>query len=201
MRFAAALLVAAAPALAWGADQRVMVEDALGRPLASAVVYLSSPSLPPAAAPAPAIIDQKNRQFAPRITVVQTGTSVSFPNSDQVRHSVYSFSRPKVFTLKLYAGKPASPVVFDKPGPVVLGCNIHDEMAAWLLVVDTPVFGTTDSGGQFVFHGLKPGEYQLYAWYPGLESAAGPQAVTIGTQEATPRRVHLDARPIGEGAQ
>ena len=200
MKFAAGFLLASVPVLALGADQRVTVEDALGRPLASAVVYLASPSLLPAAPPAPVVIDQKNRQFAPRISVVQTGTSVSFPNSDQVRHSVYSFSRPKVFTLKLYAGKPASPVIFDKPGPVVLGCNIHDEMAAWLLVVDTPVFGTTDAAGQYVFHGLKAGDYQLYAWYPGLESAAGPQPVTIGAQESAPRRLHLDARPIGEGA-
>jgi len=200
VRAAAALLLAVAPGIGWGADLRVAVEDGLGRPLPEAIVYLSSPALLPVGVPAPVSIDQRDRQFVPRVSVVQTGTAVSFPNSDQVRHSVYSFSRPKVFTLKLYAGKPANPVVFDKPGPVVLGCNIHDEMVAWLLVVDTPLFGKTDATGQYVFHGLKPGDYQLSGWYPGLENPSAAKPVSITTQDSPAQRVHLDARPIGEGA-
>ena len=83
-------------------------------------------------------IDQVNKEFVPLVSVVQTNTEITFPNSDNIRHSVYSFSPAKVFSLKLYAGKSAAPVIFDKAGLVVLGCNIHDLMVSWLLVVDTP---------------------------------------------------------------
>jgi len=99
------------------------------------------------------------------VNVVQTGTSVSFPNSDNIRHSVYSFSAPKIFTLKLYAGRSAEPVVFDKPGLIVLGCNIHDIMIAWLLVVDTPYFAHTDAGGMAILAKLPPGDYTLRTWH------------------------------------
>ena len=91
---------------------------------------------------------QQNRQFAPRALVVQAGTSVHFPNLDTVRHHVYSFSPAKPFELKLYAGTPSAPVVFDKAGVVVLGCNIHDRMSGWIVVVDTPYFARSDASGQ-----------------------------------------------------
>ena len=84
---------------------------------------------------------QKGKQFDPTVLVVPVGTSVGFPNRDTVRHHVYSFSPVKTFELKLYSGVPANPVVFDKIGIAVLGCNIHDAMTAWVVVVDTPYFG------------------------------------------------------------
>ncbi len=83
----------------------------------------------------------------PRVTVVRTGTAVTFPNSDHIRHQVYSFSHAKIFTLKLYAGSPQHAVVFDQPGLVVLGCNIHDRMVAFVGVVDSPYFAKTDGFG------------------------------------------------------
>jgi plastocyanin len=126
-------------AIAAANDLQVKVQNVAGAPASNAIVY-ATPKNPVAQATGNATIDQIDRQFVPRVTVLQTGTAVAFPNSDNIRHSVYSFSPPKIFTLKLYAGKPASPVVFDKPGIVVLGCNIHDNMLAWVLVVDTPYF-------------------------------------------------------------
>lgn len=180
------------------AELAVVTEDSAGRPLAEAVVYLTGPGVAAAPPAREVVIDQKNRQFVPRISVVPAGTAVSFPNSDQVRHSVYSFSPAKTFSLKLYAGKPASPIVFDRPGVVVLGCNIHDAMSAWVAVVDTRLYGKTDAAGRFVFHGLPPGEYQWHAWYPGM-AAPATRAVVLAASDATLNQ-RLDAQPLGEAS-
>ena len=88
-------------------------------------------------------MDQRGSQFVPHVLPVQAGTSVTFPNSDQIRHQVYSFSASKRFELPLYAGTSASPIRFDQPGIVVLGCNIHDWMIGYVVVLDTPYFGKT----------------------------------------------------------
>jgi plastocyanin len=127
------------------ATVNVQVSAAAG-PLTDAVVMLE-----PAAGRLPVKpmsgveIAQAQKQFQPRVTVVTVGTPVSFPNFDTVRHHVYSFSPIKTFELKLYAGVPREPVVFDKPGVAVLGCNIHDQMAGWVVVVDTPLFARSDA--------------------------------------------------------
>lgn len=82
--------------------------------------------------PAPGVeIEQADKQFTNRVTVVPLGTEVRFPNRDKVRHHVYSLSPTKTFELKLYIGTPANPVVFDRAGVAVLGCNIHDHVVAW----------------------------------------------------------------------
>jgi plastocyanin len=86
---------------------------------------------------------QQKKQFVPEVLVVPVGSEVRFPNHDTVRHHVYSFSPAKKFELKLYTGTPANPVLFDRPGVVVLGCNIHDQMVGWILVVDTPYYAQT----------------------------------------------------------
>jgi plastocyanin len=157
-------LLSAAP-LAAAVDLAVHVETAGGAPIADAIVY-AVPSAPVHAAPgAKYVIDQLDRHFIPRVSVVQAGTAVDFPNSDNIRHSVYSFSPARVFTLKLYAGKPTDPVVFDKAGLVVLGCNIHDSMVAWLLVVDTPYFARTDRSGAAILAKVPAGDYSLRAWH------------------------------------
>lgn len=83
-----------------------------------------------APAGAAAQVAQQGRQFVPQVSIVQAGTAVSFPNLDTVRHHVYSFSPVKTFELKLYAGTPSTPVVFERAGTAVLGCNIHDRMSA-----------------------------------------------------------------------
>jgi hypothetical protein len=100
---------------------------------------------------------------------VQTGTAVSFPNFDTVRHHVYSISPIKVLDIKLYSGTPTKPEVFDKPGVAALGCNIHDRMSAHIVVVDTPIFARTDGKGQASFD-LPPGEHVVKAWHAGQKA-------------------------------
>jgi plastocyanin len=135
-----------------------------------------------------AIVDQVDKRFVPRISVVRTGTVVTFPNSDHIRHQVYSFSPPKVFSLKLYAGSPSTPITFDKPGLVVLGCNIHDRMVAFVGVVDTPYFAMADVTGKAVLN-LPAGRYRLRVWHPGLATPAAPQEVAV---ENTPLSIALN---------
>ena len=118
---------------------------------------------------APSTIDQVHKRFVPHVLAVQTGTSITFPNSDNVRHQVYSFSEAKRFELKLYAGKPANPIVMDHPGLVVLGCNIHDWMRAYVYVLDTRFFALTNANGHAKID-VPPGDYTVKIWHPQHES-------------------------------
>jgi len=165
------LLGAALPAVA--AKVQVQLQDGAGRPLSDAVVFLESREAQAAVKPLQgAEIAQVNKQFDPQVRVVTVGSSVSFPNHDTVRHQVYSFSPTKTFELKLYAGATANPVVFDKPGIAVLGCNIHDKMVAWVVVVDTPYFGRSGADGKFQLDNIPPGNYHLRIWHTNLPVGA-----------------------------
>jgi plastocyanin len=144
-----------------------------GKPLADTVVFLESSEARVAAKPlANAEVAQAERRFVPRVTVVTAGSELRFPNRDKVRHHVYSFSPTKNFELKLYAGLPANPVLFDKPGIAVLGCNIHDNMVAWVVVVETPHYGQADAKGLVQLDKVPPGTYRLRSWHPGLPPGA-----------------------------
>ena len=171
-----ACTVLAAPAMASATSAlSVTVAGADGRPVEGAVVLVE----PVAAAPRPAaglkaIMDQRNLMFVPDVLVVQTGTAVDFPNSDQVRHQVYSFSSAKPFQLALYAGRAHAPVVFDHAGLVTLGCNIHDSMVGYIWVTDSPWFGRTGANGTLQLHDLAPGEYLVHIWHARL-AESGPQ--------------------------
>jgi len=163
-------LLACGLALSWeaasAASLRLLVVDQTGAPVKDAVIY----AVPlngklPATKAAGAVIDQVKRQFVPLVSVAQTGAAVTFPNKDNIEHDVYSFSPAKRFELDLYHGIPASPVVFDKPGLVVMGCNIHDQMVAYLLVVDTPYFAKTDVTGAASIENLPAGAYKMTAWH------------------------------------
>lgn len=185
-----ALLVAlaASAGAAWAADVHVDVRDAAGKPVAGAVVFLESPEAQRAARPLSDIaMAQEQKRFVPGVLTVTTGTEVHFPNHDAVRHHVYSFSPAKKFELKLYSGTPANPVRFDTPGVVVLGCNIHDQMVAWILVVDTPYFAQSGPAGKVVLDGVPAGEYRLRAWHPHLPvgAAALSQPLAVGAAPAS----------------
>ncbi len=161
---------------------QVQVQDKNGKPLPNAVVFLESADAKSASKPLKGVeVVQAAKQFSPAVTVVTTGTSILFPNNDTVRHHVYSFSPAKTFDLKLYAGVPANPVVFDKSGIAVLGCNIHDNMVAWVVVVDTPYFGKTDAQGHLTID-APAGNYKLRTWHASLPTgaAAAEQAQTVG---------------------
>ena len=156
----------AAAAVPW----TVQVRNAAGQPLADAVVAVELSGRPAKTTTAKADMGQRDKQFTPQLLVVQTGTSVSFPNFDTVRHHVYSISPIKVIDIKLYSGTPTEPIVFDKPGVAALGCNIHDRMSAHIIVVDTPTFARTDAKGQATFD-LPPGEHVVKAWHAGQKAA------------------------------
>jgi plastocyanin len=138
----------------------------------------------PAPGRATATIDQVNKRFVPRVTILRTGTAASFPNSDSIRHQVYSFSPAKTFSLKLYAGSPKEEVVFDKPGLVVLGCNIHDTMVGFVAVVDSPYFGKVPSSGQLALE-LPPGRYLMLVWHPNLASPLPAKEITVDAAAQT----------------
>lgn len=163
---------------AHAATLQVNARATSGAPLADLVVVLDPVDATPPRAAARASIDQVARMFVPRVTVLQAGTVVTFPNSDHIRHQVYSFSPAKTFTLKLYAGKDAPPVTFEKSGLVVLGCNIHDTMIAYVAVVDTPYFGRTGADGRAQVD-APPGKYRLRVWHPELATAAPVRSLTL----------------------
>jgi plastocyanin len=193
-----ALLSACAASHAVAAELEVRVVDAAGKPLADAVVFLESPSAERAAKPlVNAEIGQQNRQFTPQVSVVTLGSSVTFPNRDTVRHHVYSFSPAKRFEIKLYVGTPAAPVVFDKTGIAVLGCNIHDTMSAFLVIVATPWYGKTDAAGVLKLTEVPEGTYRLRTWHAAMPvgEPAADQALRLEARGARLQVVLSSAKP------
>lgn len=183
---AIATSVAGAFALcAHAATVDVAVTDRAAHPVAGAVVMLEPVAGRMPVAPMSGVqIAQVQRRFDPQVTVVSVGTPVTFPNFDTVRHHVYSFSPAKTFELKLYAGVPNTPVVFDKPGIAVLGCNIHDQMAAWVVIVDTPLHARSAANGQARVEGVPPGSYRLRVWHPRLAAGEPLQVpLSVGTAD------------------
>jgi len=179
--FAAACLAGALALVdAHAAAITANIVDKAGRPLAGAVVVLEPVGARLPVKPMSGVeISQARLMFMPDVTVVTVGTSVTFPNLDTVRHQVYSFSPAKTFELKLYAGTPSTPVVFDKPGVIVLGCNIHDQMSAWVVVVDTPYHARSTEAGKARLDNVAPGAYRLRAWHRGLDAEAAWPALNV----------------------
>lgn len=164
------------------AELSLTVVDRRGQGLREVVVTASpeSGTVRPAGGPAHAVMDQINRAFVPGVIAVAVGTAVDFPNSDSVSHQVYSFSPAKRFQLPLYKGKSHEPIVFDKPGLVVLGCNIHDQMVGYIYVTDAPFFGTTQDDGTLKLKGLAAGKYKITFWNPLIADA--PERLTLSVQ-------------------
>jgi plastocyanin len=185
------LAAAAGLTLVWGAfpgrgaELRVLVKDHHGKLIADAVVLAapSDPKVAQRAKPPADAVDQVDKQFVPYVKPVFVGSKIRFPNSDHIRHQVYSFSPAKKFELPLYGGTDAPPVVFDKPGIVVLGCNIHDWMVGYIYVSETPFFAKTAAAGTATIGDLPPGEYTVRVWHPSMEHG----------EETTARRVTLGA--------
>jgi len=192
LRFALAIAVAAP---AFGATIDVRVQTPRGGAVRDAVVYAVPEGRTVPLANKAAVMDQKNRMFIPHVLPVQTGTSVRFPNSDDIRHHVYSFSPAKKFQLPLYKGTPANPVVFDVAGVVTLGCNIHDQMTAFIVIVDTPYFEKTPANGRVALRDLAPGRYTLRVWYPDMRDEPQPQSITATGSERLTATFVANARP------
>jgi plastocyanin len=194
---AGTLLVVFAPAVAAG-GLAVTVTDSIGMPVRDVAVFIDSPGTESRATPGTrAVMDQVNERFVPHVLVVQTGTEVDFPNSDIVAHHVYSFSHPNHFKLPMYKGNAHPPVSFAESGIVVLGCNIHDDMLAYIVVVDTPLFAMTDADG--TAHFATPAEgARVSIWSPRIRDAEERLTVELAgaqLQESVAFRLEKSLRP------
>jgi plastocyanin len=139
-----------------------------------------------------AVMDQINRAFVPQVLVVSRGTSVEFPNNDTVSHQVYSFSAAKRFQLPLYKGEIHPPVIFDKAGLVVLGCNIHDSMVGYIYVTDAAYFGKTDEHGVLRIPGVAAGKYRIGIWSPRIaDGEVAQQEIALSDAGGPPIEFHL----------
>lgn len=166
-----------------------------GVAVADVVLSLHATGTPaPAPAGGRAVMDQRNSAFAPGVLAIEAGTAVAFPNSDTVQHQVYSFSAAKPFELPLYSGTPPAPVVFDQPGVVVVGCNIHDWMIGHIVVLDTPYFGKTGADGRLRLE-APPGRYQLRAWHPRLRGDAPVVDVVLAAGAEGSQAIALELSP------
>lgn len=151
----------------------VRVVDAKGHPVSNAVVTFrtSGPTARPRQSGSYSV-SQKGMQFHPFVSVVPVGAKVSFPNLDPTRHHVYSFSSAKPFELKLFAKDQSRSIVFDKPGVVALGCNIHDAMTAFIYVTDSAWTARTDGNGTARFADAPGSGGRLSVWHPYLRAKA-----------------------------
>lgn len=163
----------------------VRVVDASGKPVRDAVVIFH-PDASASRAPRPSgryVVAQQNLQFHPFLTVVPVGADVSFPNLDPTKHHVYSFSAAKRFELKLFAKDQTRTVHFDRPGVVALGCNIHDQMSAFIIVTDSAWTGRTNSEGVASLADVPDVSGRLSLWHPYLRVASGILDQRIGSQQ------------------
>lgn len=187
-------------AVATGATFRVVVSDARGTALPDAVVSLRTQAAPTVrprlAVPSePVVIEQLDREFVPRVTVVPVGARISLPNKDAVPHSVYSFSPAKSFEFDVYVGASPQALTLDKAGVIKLGCNIHDWMVGYIVVVDTPFAQRSDTRGTVTFSTVPEGDYELRVWHP--QQRAGEHVVAVTVSEQTQARtIAIDVAPL-----
>lgn len=180
--FAAAVVL---PGLAAAAPLTVRVIDAAGRPVRDAVLTYYPAGQ--AHAPRPTgryVVSQRNLQFHPFITIVPLDADVSFPNFDNTKHHVYSFSPAKRFELKLFAKDQSRTVHFDKAGVVALGCNIHDQMSAFIIVTDSAWTAQTNEQGVAILE-VPDSAGHLTLWHPYLRAQGGTIQQPIAARQRT----------------
>lgn len=198
MRMLAFLALAATIAgPAWAGDLTVSLKTPAGQPVADAVVMVTPAGGKGAVRPGAGFrMAQKDLSFQPFVMVVPVGSEVSFPNLDPVRHHVYSFSPAKTFELKLYGREDNRKIKFEKPGVVAIGCNIHDQMAAYIRVVDTAYAAKTGANGEITITGLPAGAATVTVWHPYLKAARNETArpASIPATGAARQALVLDLR-------
>ncbi|MDP2126218.1 MAG: methylamine utilization protein [Pseudohongiella sp.] len=197
-------IISGSLALGWTAqsqafDITLVLVDEQENPVAGAVIELSvdqAGTTATSAASAPvAVIDQIERRFVPMVLLIEVGQSVNFPNSDNVRHHVYSFSDIKQFSTPLYADESIEPVLFDKPGIAVLGCNIHDSMVAYIFVSQSASSAISDEHGNLTLAGLSASPGSLSVWHPWIQTPDNRFAIDVTeTPEGGQLRVSLPVR-------
>jgi plastocyanin len=148
----------------------------------NAVVYIEKiPGKTFSPPTAPVLLDQVNLRFVPHVLPVLVGTKVAFPNSDEIRHNVFSPTPPSRFNLGTYPKSTTKYYVFDRPGPVTLLCNVHAEMSAYVIVTETPYFAVSDQGGKFALKDIPPGKYVLKVWHERAKPTS--MEVAVGDNE------------------
>jgi len=167
-----------------------------GVPIAGAVIVAvpKGGGVTPAKPGTKAVMIQEGKQFIPYVLAVQAGTTVDFPNHDSFRHQVYSFSTAKTFELKLYGSGEIGSVVFDKPGPVPIGCNIHDNMLAYVYVAPGPYYAVTGADGAVAINGLPAGAYSVSAWHPDQRGTNPAQEITVTADGTADVKLELKLR-------
>lgn len=177
------ILALLAAAHANGQPLTVQVLDHTGKPFQGAVVELQHPEASQSDELPQAAMDQIDKQFAPYLLVVEHGTPVVFPNSDSIKHHVFSFSAAKRFQLRLYKDQRPEPLIFDKPGVVALGCNIHDWMVGYIYVAQSKLYLQSDSQG-FAHFEVPQRDYELRVWHPRFKGsdAQGTASVKAGRE-------------------
>jgi plastocyanin len=184
-----AVVCLAAATQAAAGELNALVRDASGQPLADAVV-VAVPAGAPIQLPGKRrteVIEQAKSEFLPFVSTILVGAHVAFPNRDNWRHHVYSFSPTKRFELPLYAGTPSNPILFDVPGVVVLGCNVHDWMIGYVYVSESPYFAKTGVDGRAQLVDLPARTYTVRVWHPRLQGdeKATRRSVVLGAQGAS----------------
>ena len=186
----ALLLVTGATARA--ATFTAALRDASGRAAANAVVLLEplAGTVPTPHAPVEAIIDQRHEAFLPLVVVVRKGGHVVFTNHDTTKHQVYSFSAIKQFQFVIGQGDTSAPVEFPLAGIAAIGCNIHDQMIAYVFVGQAPYAAVTDENGRVTISDVNQGRYHVAVWHPQMGINASPVRTDVEVKDAT---AHYDA--------
>ena len=153
-------------------------EDCVCNPGLFSVIYLTGQNLPQANIPdSVPTMAQKDKMFVPSVLTVPVGSAVEFPNLDQFFHNVFSYSAVKQFDLGRYPQGESEAVTFDKPGIVKIFCEIHYSMRAYVHILESPYFATSDERGNFVIKDVMPGTYTLNVWQENLSEIT--QTITI----------------------
>ena len=172
-----ALVGAIAGTAGHAATVDIAVTDSNGAPAAFAVVGLSpeeSTAVPVPHTPEKGVIDQRHETFLPLVVIVRRGGHVVFTNNDATMHQVYSFSPIRQFQFEIDEGQVSKPVEFDKPGVAAIGCNIHDNMVAYVYVADEPFAAVTDATGHAQIADVPEGSYLARTWHPQLRIGRTP---------------------------
>jgi plastocyanin len=182
----------ATPAVAGTISGKVTLVEKGGRRAADVsdvVVYVEGTRTKPK--PATTSVTMKGKAFTPHLAVVPVGGSVQFPNEDPIFHNAFSVSGDNRFDLELYKRPRVGAFTFQHPGVVKVYCNIHPQMSAVVLVVDSPYFTRVSPDGSFTIEGVPAGKYTLKAW----QERAGEAAldVTVPAQGEAGAQFNLDA--------
>ena len=192
----AALMFSFSPVLVLAQSLTVEITSLTGEAIADAVVELVLPDALKSEYSVITVqqVDQIDKEFAPNVTTVVAGSQVSFPNSDNILHHVYSFSPVKTFNIPLYGRGDNNDFmeIFAEPGVVEIGCNIHDWMLAYIYVGETSLLAVSNESGIAELNALPIGDFELKVWHPQLAGESDSQPISISSNSAVELQVELE---------